>query len=539
LKKPAEHTGRIARTAGTVGIAVMFSRVFGLVREQVFAYFFGAGFAYDAFVVAFRIPNLLRDLFAEGALSSAFVTVFSDYETNRSREECWRLVGNVMVFFTILLTIITLLGMWQAENIVRLMVEAKYELTPGKVELTRQLTIIMFPFLILVSQAAVCMGILNTRGYFFVPAMSSTYFNVGSIVTGVGLAAVLPRFGIQPIVAMAIGTLVGGVLQLVVQFPALVRAGFLFRPNLSLSDPGLRRVMRLMVPAVAGLAALQVNVFINNFFASSLQEGSLSWLSYAFRLFMFPVGVFGVAISIAAHPVMARQAAAGSMSGLKESYVSTLVVALCLTIPASIGLIMLADPLIRIIFEHGRFDHHSTLMTSSALAYYAVGLAAYAGVKVTVPVFYNIDNTKVPVLGSALAMVINVAVILLCIDALQHRALALSISCAMAGNFLLLFAVLHRKLAGLPLRYLGTALGKVLAAALVMGVWLWGLGAILWAEGMHMGPLVEIPVFLLTVGSGGLVYGLVLYWLRLPELRLVVDRLRERFGRRANGQLDQ
>ncbi|HSH13299.1 MAG TPA: murein biosynthesis integral membrane protein MurJ, partial [Desulfurivibrionaceae bacterium] len=348
------------------------------------------------------------------------------------------------------------------------------ELTPGKVELTRQLAIIMFPFLVLVSQAAVCMGILNTRGYFFVPAMSSTYFNVGSIVTGVGLAVVMPRFGIQPIVAMAIGTLVGGVLQLVAQFPALGRAGFLFRPNLSLSDPGLRRVMRLMVPAVAGLAALQVNVFINNFFASSLQEGSLSWLSYAFRLFMFPVGVFGVAVSIAAHPVMARQAASGSMGGLKESYVSTLVVAFCLTIPASVGLVMLAEPLIRIIFEHGRFDHHATLMTSSALACYAVGLAAYAGVKVTVPVFYNIDNTRVPVLGSALAMVINVTVILLCIDALQHRALALSISCAMAGNFLLLLAVLHRKLAGLPLRYLGTALAKVVAAALAMVIWLWG-----------------------------------------------------------------
>jgi putative peptidoglycan lipid II flippase len=247
------------------------------------------------------------------------------------------------------------------------------------------------------------------------------------------------------------------------------------------------------------------------------------------------VGVFGVAISIAAHPVMARQAAAGSMSGLKESYVSTLVVALCLTIPASVGLIMLAEPLIRIIFEHGRFDHHATLMTSGALAYYVLGLAAYAGVKVTVPVFYNIDNTRVPVLGSALAMVINVAVILLCIDGLQHRALALSISCAMAGNFLLLFWVLHRKLAGLPLRYLGAALVKVVAASLAMGIWLWGLGMAMGAEEARRGLLVEIPALLLAVGTGGLVYSLVLYWLRLPELRLVVDRLQERFSRRAKG----
>jgi len=383
--------------------------------------------------------------------------------------------------------------------------------------------------LVLVSQASVCMGILNTRGYFFVPAMASTYFNVGSIAAGVGLAAVMPRFGMQPIVAMAIGTLVGGLMQLLAQFPALGRAGFVFRPNLSLSDPGLRRVMRLMVPAVAGLAALQVNVFINNFFASSLQEGSLSWLSYAFRLFMFPVGVFGVAISIAAHPVMARQAAAGSMSGLRESYVSTLVVAFCLTIPATVGLIMLAEPLVRIIFEHGRFDHHSTLMTSSALVYYVLGLAAYAGVKVTVPVFYNIDNTRVPVLGSMLAMVINVVVILLTIGTLQHRALALSISCAMVGNFLLLIAVLNRKLAGLPLRYLGSALAKVMVAALVMGIWLWGLGTLLWTDGPRMGHWIEIPALLLAVGSGSLIYGLTLYALRLPELQLVVDGLGKKF----------
>jgi putative peptidoglycan lipid II flippase len=530
MNKPAEDTGRIARSAGTVGLAVLCSRLLGLAREQAFAFLFGAGFAYDAFVVAFRIPNLLRDLFAEGALSAAFVTVFSDYEANHSKREALRLVGNVIVFFTILLSIITLLGMWQAENIVRLLVEAKFELTAGKVELTRLMTVIMFPFLIMVSLSSVCMGILNTRGHFFIPSVSSSFFNIGSIIGGVSLALVLPKYGQPAIVGMAVGTLFGGVLQLVGQFPALKKAGFRFIPNLDLASPGLRRIILLMVPAVAGLAALQTNVFINNFFASSLPEGSLSWLNYAFRLFMLPVGVFGVAVSIASHPVMARQAATGSFAGLKESYVSTLTIAFCLTVPAAVGLIILAEPIIRLIFQYGRFNALSTAMTSQALIYYAIGLASYAAVKVTVPVFYNINNTRTPVVGSFLAVLINVSVVLVLIEHLQHRALALSISCAMTGNFLFLFIVLYRKLAGLPLKYLATGCLKVLLAALAMGGWL--LAADHFFRVRTASGSIIADMFTLTLGivSGAAVYGVVLYQLGLPELQLIVDRMKARFA---------
>ncbi|MFO7604727.1 MAG: murein biosynthesis integral membrane protein MurJ [Desulfurivibrionaceae bacterium] len=528
MKNPAADTGRIAGSAGKVGIAVMLSRILGLVREQVFAFMFGAGFAYDAFVVAFRIPNLLRDLFGEGALSAAFVTVFSDYEANRSKEETLRLAGNVLVFLTIVLSVITLLGIWQAENIVRLLVEEQFELTPGKVKLTTWMTMIMFPFMILVSLSSVCMGILNTRGHFFVPSVSSGFFNLGSIIGGTSLALLMPRFGQPAIVGMAIGTLIGGVLQLLGQFPSLKKSGFRLVPNLNISDPGLRRILMLMVPAVAGLAALQVNVFINNYFASSLQEGSLSWLNYAFRLFMLPVGVFGVAISIAAHPVMARQAAAGSMSGLKESYISTLTMAFCLTLPAAVGLIVLAEPIIRLIFQHGRFDSFSTTMTSQALVYYAVGLASYAAVKVTVPVFYNINNTRFPVVGSFLAVFVNVAVILLAVDHLQHRALALSISCAMTANFLFLFLVLFRKLSGLPLRYLGKALVKVLIASAVMVGWLLLVDGLFGVRGAGGNIMVDIAVLTFCILSGAAVYGAALYRMNLPELRLIVGGLRER-----------
>jgi putative peptidoglycan lipid II flippase len=317
--------------------------------------------------------------------------------------------------------------------------------------------------------------------------MASSFFNLGSIIFGVLLAFVLPRFGYPAIVGMAFGTLIGGLLQLVGQFPSLKRAGYKFIPNLNLNDPGLHRILKLMLPAMAGLAALQINVFLNNFFASSLQEGSLSWLNYAFRLFMFPVGVFGVAISIAAHPVMARQAATGNIDELKKSYVSTLTIAFCLTIPATVGLIILAEPIIRVIFQHGRFDSFATQMTSQALIFYAVGLAAYASVKVTVPVYYNINNTRIPVAGSFLAVLINLAVITLTIEHLQHRALALSISCAMTANFLFLIIILYNKLEGFAASYLLNGLLKMLAASAVMAIWLLVAGIIFGVKRKYSG----------------------------------------------------
>lgn len=527
MRKPSHDTGTIARSATKVSLAVICSRILGLAREQVFAALFGAGFAYDSFVVAFRIPNLLRDLFGEGALSTAFVTVFSDYDSNRGERDTMRLAGNVMVFFTVMLSAITLAGIWQSENIVRLLVESEFELTAGKVELTRLMTIIMFPFLILVSLSSVCMGILNTRGHFFIPSVSSSFFNLGSILGGVSLTLVMPRFGQPAIVGMAIGTLIGGLLQLVGQFPALKKAGFRLMPNLDLADPGLRRILMLMVPAVAGLAALQINVFINNFFASSLPEGSLSWLNYAFRLFMFPVGVFGVAISIAAHPVMARQAATGNLNALKESYISTLTIAFCLTIPATVGLVILAEPIIRLIFQYGRFDIFATMMTAQALVYYAIGLAAYAAVKVTVPVFYNINNTRFPVVGSFLAVLINVAVILLVIDHLQHRALALSISCAMIANFVFLFSVLYKKLAGFPIRYLALGLAKIVLSSLVMAGWLLFIDSSMGIRTTSGKVVTDLLTLTASILSGLVVYGATLYLTGLPELRLLADKVRK------------
>jgi putative peptidoglycan lipid II flippase len=524
MQQPAEDTSRIASSASKVSIAVMCSRVLGLIREQAFAILFGAGFAFDSFVVAFRIPNLLRDLFGEGALSAAFVTVFSDYDETRGKEATWKLAGNVLVFITILLSLITLLGILFADRIVLALVGADFEKVHDKVALTHLLTMIMFPFLIFISLSSVVMGMLNTKGRFFVPALASSFFNLGSIIGGVSLAFLLGENGQPSIVGMAIGTLIGGMLQLGGQLPSLFRTDFTFRPHLDLRDPGLHRILKLMAPAVFGLAALQINIFINTYFASSLVEGSLSWLNYAFRFFQFPVGVFGVAISIAALPLLSRQAANKDFIRLKETFTSSLTMAFSLTIPATVGLILLADPIIRIIFEHGNFSVLDTFKTAEALRYYALGLFAYASVKVMVPVFYALDDTRFPVIGSFLAVIANICIVLLSINTLEHKAMALSISGAMTANFLFLGVILYRKLDGFSLSYLTTGLGKVSGAAVLMGLYLYWFGSITF-DWMQRGFFNELAGLFISILTGAAVYGVALYLLKLKELNVLVNKV--------------
>ncbi len=525
-EKASSSTGKIARSAGAVSGAVMCSRVLGLVREQVFAGMFGAGYAYDAFVVAFRIPNLLRDLFGEGALSAAFVTVFSDYDTNKGRQATWQLASNVLVFIAIFLSLLTLTGIFFAGPIVNLLAP-DFSLVAGKSELTGLMTRVMFPFLIFVALSAVVMGMLNTRGRFFVPAMSSSFFNLGSIIGGVSLALLLPKFGQPAIVGMAWGTLIGGLMQLAIQLPTLKKIGFRFRPHLNLGDPGLRRILWLMLPATIGLSATQINIFVNTNFASSCMEGSVSWLNYAFRMVQLPIGVFGVAFSIAAMPVLARHAAKKDLTGLKQTFSSSLVMVFSLTIPATVGLILLAQPIIRLIFEHGAFTAVDTMHTAQALTYYAYGLFAYSAVKIMVPVFYALGDTKYPVIGSFIAVAANITVITLSIDAFSFRAIALSTSCSMALNFLFLGTVLYRKLTGFSLSYLGRGVIKILLSSLIMGLGVMGLKRVL-------SPLLqgEIPLqlagVLLVIGGAALLYGVILHLLGLPELTVITDKLKQR-----------
>jgi len=521
------HDGKathLARSAGSVSIAVFFSRILGLVREQVLAGLFGAGTAMDAFVVAFRIPNLLRDLFAEGALSAAFITVFTEYDQKRSKEDTWRLVNNVLAVLTVVVSLTVILGMIFSNELVMLLAP-DFAKVAGKVELTQRLTIIMFPFLILVSLSSVLMGILNTKGYFFIPSLASSCFNMTSIVVGVGLALLFPLLGQPAILGMAVGTLLGGLSQMGIQVPVILRQGFRIKPVMDLADPGLKRIARLIVPAIIGLSATQINIFINTNFASRCAEGSVAWLNYAFRLVQFPIGLFGVAISIATLPVVARLATKGDHKVLGDTLVSSLTLAFALTIPAAMGLWVLAEPIVGLIFEHGRFTQSDTLMTAQALRFYSIGLLAYAAVKIVVPVFYALDDTRWPVIGSFLAVALNICIILTTLDKLQHRAIALSTSVTMILNFMLLATVLYRKIDGYPAGRLFMSLGKIFLASGIMGLLVW------WVQIRIVGSpgiwLSTVKVFA-SMSLGIISYGILAYVLKLTEFTEIINKIIKR-----------
>jgi putative peptidoglycan lipid II flippase len=317
--------------------------------------------------------------------------------------------------------------------------------------------------------------------------------------------------------------------------PSLKRSGFTWRPHLNLKDEGLRRIMILMIPAVIGLSATQINIFINTNFAARCAEGSVSWLNYAFRLMQFPIGIFGVAIAIATLPVIARQASQGDMGALKATYVSSLTMAFLLTIPAAFGLAFLAKPIVRLIFEHGRFLGSDTLRTAEALAYYSVGLFAYSTIKITVPVFYALRDTKYPVIASFLAVVTNVLIVSLTLDAFQHKAIALSTSITMIINFFFLSAVLYKKVGGYDLRYLTVAFIKITLASAAMGLaasYLYPLAGQILDQRLVLNQIIAL---LLVIALAVSIYFILIRWLGIKELREVVGGLKRRFLGRGVG----
>jgi putative peptidoglycan lipid II flippase len=521
---PSVKVGR----AVWVSAATMASRVLGLVRDQLFAIIVGANRFSDAFVVAFRIPNLLRDLFAEGALSSAFVPTFADAHRNRGSETAWRLANTVVGLVLAVVGALVLAGTIFADGIVR-------AIAPGLAEpvLATLLTRVMMPFLLLVSLAAVAMGMLNASGRFTAPALAPALFNVGSIVVGLGLWAV----GWPPeraVVGWSAGTMLGGLLQLAVQFPPLRALGYRLRPLLSraaLADPGVRRIGRLMAPAVIGLSATQVNVFVGTYFASNDQAGAVSWLQYAFRLMQLPLGVFGVAIATVAGAGVAQRAAAKDMAAVRDTLGSGLRHVAFLNVPSAVGLALLAEPIIGLIYEHGRFAAADTARTAEALLFYALGLYAYSAVKVLAPAFYALDDTRLPVVGSVLGMGANVALNVALFPVLGFRGVALGTSLAAGANFAVLAVAWRRRHGGLRGAGLAPHLARVLAACVPLAIAAWGtwrgLDRLLPAGGLGR----QLALGLVPVAAGALAYLAAARALAIRELDELVAALRRRRAR--------
>ncbi len=398
-----------------VSVAVFMSRITGLLRESVMARLFGAGLIYDAFMLGFRIPNLTRDLFAEGALSSAFVPTFSEYLSQRSREEAARLVNLVATALIIVVGAVCTAGIVFAPILVHLLAPG-FAAVPGKFELAVRMTRIMFPFLLLVALAAQAMGVLNACNRFGVPALASTFFNIGSVGFGIVLGIFMgPTLHLTRIEGMAIGVVLGGALQLLWQLPSLHRLGFRFRATLDWSDPGLQRILKLMVPAILGNAAVQINVMVNTNFASTISDpirgldGPVSWLSYAFRFMQLPLGLFGVAMASATLPSIARSVARGEMDEFRRTLSNSLGTVFLLTIPSSVGLVVLGKSIIGAIYQGGRFQLYDTQQTAVALSYYAIGLMGYAALKVLSPAFYALNDARTPMLVSLGSILVNYA----------------------------------------------------------------------------------------------------------------------------------
>jgi putative peptidoglycan lipid II flippase len=446
----ATRTERLnTKAAGIIGLAVMCSRLLGLVREQVCAALFGGGSAMDAFTAAFRIPNLLRDLFAEGALSTAFVTTFSKTIARSGDAAAWRLANKVATMTLIVLGAICIVGMVFAAQLVGLLAPG---FDPQKAALTAQLTRIMFPFIVLVSMAALVMGMLNAKSVFGVPAMASSFFNIGSIAGGVALGAWFdPNFGPRALYGLALGTLFGGALQFAVQLPSLSKLGFRYKPDFRWRDPGVNAILLLMGPSVIAASTTQFNVLVNSMFASTLGNGAIFWLAIAFRLMQLPLGLFGVALGTVTLPLLSRLVVAGQMMAFRAELARAMRLMFLLTIPSTIGLMLLAEPIISVLYQHGRFDANEAAQAGGALRFYAVGLGGYAALKVLVNSFYALDRRKTPMLVSFLAIGLNLLFNWIFTFQLHWgpRGLAFSTGLVATTNFLVLYALMARQLGGL------------------------------------------------------------------------------------------
>lgn len=519
------------RAAGIVGIAVMCSRLLGLIREQVLSRLFGAGFGMDAFLIAFRIPNLLRDLFAEGALSTAFITVFSGKIATEGDHSAWHLANKVATLATVFMSLLTLIGIYFSPQIVSVLASG---FGPEKAALTVHLTRIMFPFILMVSLAALVMGMLNARNVFGMPAMASSFFNLGSIIGGVSLGYWFdPSFGERALIGLAIGTLVGGFLQLIVQFPSLRQVGFRFNPDFRWRDSGVRQILTLMLPAVIAASAVQVNVMVNQNFASQLQDGAVSWLSYAFRLMQLPLGLFGVALGTVTLPLVSRLASLNDTSGVRRTMSKGLRLAVLLTVPSACGLFFFAEPIISLIYQGRKFAFQDTLATAGALKFYALGLVAYSGIKVVAPAFYAMGKKNLPMIVSFISIGTNYFLNRYVVLELGygHQGLAFCTSVIAIINFAILYVMMAWNLQGLQSRGTLVSFTKVLLACVPLA--LICLGAQHW----YFAGLATMPLLpkILGVGATILVGAIAFYGtaalLRIEEMEDLLDLARRKLKR--------
>ena len=525
-------TRRLARSAGLIGLATTLSRLLGLVRDAAQAYFFGTGAAADAFTVATRIPTLLRDLFAEGALSAAFVPTFTRYLTRDGKPAAWRLGSHVVNSLLVVTGTLVVVGILAAAPLVRLYA-GEFAEVEGKLELATWLTRINMPFLTLVAVAAAFMGMLNALKRFAMPALAPALYNVVFIICTVALVPIFSRTGIEPVLALSIGMLAGGLAQIAAQWPAVKREGYHHEWVLDPRDRSLREILFLMGPGSIGVAASQINLLVNTWLATG-QPGAVTALTYAFRLMYLPIGVFSVSVATAAIPDLARHAANGDHGQMRSTVSWGMRLMLMLSVPATVGLMVLSAPIVELIYARGQFDSESVQLTSGALLFYAPGIIGYSVVKIVSPSFYSLQDARTPMVASLITIGINLVLNLWLNSIMGFRGLALGTAIAANINAGLLLWLLSRRLEGIEARRVLWSFVKILIASLLMGV------VAYWSERWLAERLAGTAIPLLlsravrvfgAIGAGVGTLALAAWILRIEEFRQALARVLGRLRR--------
>ena len=520
---------KIAKAAGVMSVATFISRILGYVKDMILAGLFGASGAADVFFVAFRIPNLLRELFAEGSMSSAFVPVLTEYRTKQGEEEAKRLVSSTFKFIIIFVGLVCVLGIIFAPAIVSVIAPGflKY---PDKFAGTVLLARIMFPFLLFTSLAALAMGALNTKKVFFIPALAPALLNIVTIICVITLSSQFTN----PIISVAIGVTAGGLVQFLFQLPEFFKQGYYLLgdrgSSLSFRHPGLKRIGMLIVPATAGMAVSQINIFISTILASYLATGSITYLYYSMRLIQFPIGIFGVAMGMAVLPSLSEHAVRGEMDRLKEDFSFALRLLFFITVPAMTGLIALRVPIVATLFQRGMFGSDATTGTSDALMFYSFGIWAMVGIRVLTATFYSMQDTRTPVKIAAAGMMINVLLSFLLMGPMKHSGLAFATAIASCCNFMLLYFFLKKKIGSLGTRRIVASFTKILMASSIMGLAGWAVsGSGIWTMGGHS--LLKAAYLGAAMTSSIAIYAFVAYMLKSEEMTYILEKFKGRFAR--------
>ncbi len=511
----------VARAAGTVGGATFISRILGFARDMIIANLFGTKMAADAFFVAFRIPNLLRRLLGEGALTAAVVPVFTEYLTTKEKDETWKLANILLNTFLLVLFVTVILGIILSPAVVRVIAPG-FHASAEKFELTVKLTQFIFPYLLFVGMAALTMGMLNSLRVFFIPAVGPVFLNISIILSALLLSPHLE----EPVFALAAGVVVGGLLQFIIQVPALIKKGFRYKATLNFHHPGLIKIGKLMFPALVGLAVMEINIFVDTLLASLLPEGSISYLYYGNRLVQFPQGIFAVALGVAILPTLSQQAAKNQMQDLKNTLSFGIRLVLFITIPATVGLIVLKESIINLLFERGEFTHQSTIATAHALFYYAVGLCAYSGVKVIVPAFYSLKDTATPARIAVYAMITNIFLNLLLMGPLRHGGLALATSLSSLLNVTLLIFILRKRIGGIKGRTILVSTIKLTVASIMMGFVIYWINTGFYDMGAST--LLKAGILFGNITVGIIFYFIVSFFLKSDEVKFLINLVRNK-----------